>query len=168
MTTIKPAHKEGSYYASNLYRRVKRLRVVDLPGLEYRDKHGLDITDWFEMGNTKEQLLALVEQTSDYRPPYKPGDIIVVDFAEFIQTEIPKPNTLLSPFLLSQGLALLYAKRGVGKTHIALGIGCAVAKGGTFLKWTAKNLKRYSMLMVKCLHILCKTGCALCVTRNMS
>lgn len=125
-----------------LYGRVKRLRVVDLPGLEYREKHGLDITDWFERGNTKEQLLALVNQTPDYRPPYKPGDIVVVDFAEFIRSEIPKPRVLLAPFLWAQGLVMTYAIRGVGKTHVALGIGYAVATGGTFLKWAAPEPKK--------------------------
>lgn len=48
---------------------------------------------------------------------------------------------LLAPFLPSQGLCLLYAKRGVGKTHIALGIAYAVATGGSFLKWHAPGPK---------------------------
>jgi hypothetical protein len=125
-----------------LYGKTKRLRVVDLPGLEYREKHGLDITDWFELGNTKEQLLELVENTPDYQPPQTSDGIIAINFKEFIELDIPKPEILLSPFLWSQGLALLYAKRGVGKTHIALGIACAVARGGTFLKWTANSPKK--------------------------
>ena len=49
---------------------------------------------------------------------------------------------LLHPFLPTQGLCLLYAKRGVGKTHVALGIGYAVATGGTFLKWSAPVAKK--------------------------
>ena len=49
---------------------------------------------------------------------------------------------ILSPFLWSQGLVLLYAKRGVGKTHIALGIAYAVASGGSFLKWSAQEPKK--------------------------
>jgi putative DNA primase/helicase len=49
---------------------------------------------------------------------------------------------LLAPFLPSQGLVLLVAKRGVGKTHIALGIAYAVATGGTFLKWAAPKAKK--------------------------
>src|SRR5262249_19317616 len=44
---------------------------------------------------------------------------------------------LLDPILPSQGLCLLYAKRGVGKTHVALHIAYAVATGGTFLRWEA-------------------------------
>lgn len=32
--------------------RVKRLRVVTLPGLEYQESHGKDISDWLASGNT--------------------------------------------------------------------------------------------------------------------
>jgi len=34
---------------------------------------------------------------------------------------------------------MLYAKRGVGKTHVALGIAYAVASGGQFLRWQASQ-----------------------------
>lgn len=125
-----------------LYNKTKRLRVVDLPGLQYTESHGKDITDWLEMGNAIEQLLTLIENTPDYTPSLSSGGLVVVNFEELVNLEIPKPEVLLSPFLWSQGLALLYAKRGVGKTHIALGIACAVAKGGTFLKWTAQEPKK--------------------------
>jgi RecA-family ATPase len=37
---------------------------------------------------------------------------------------------------------MLYAWRGVGKTHVALGIGFAVASGGTFLGWQATAPRR--------------------------
>ena len=32
---------------------------------------------------------------------------------------------------------MLYSRRGVGKTYLALGIAHAVARGGTFLRWNA-------------------------------
>jgi putative DNA primase/helicase len=41
-----------------------------------------------------------------------------------------------------QGLALLYAYRGVGKTYIALGIAAAVASAGSFLCWKAPRSRR--------------------------
>jgi putative DNA primase/helicase len=37
---------------------------------------------------------------------------------------------------------MLHAWRGVGKTHVALGIAYAVASGGTFLKWKAPRPRR--------------------------
>lgn len=34
---------------------------------------------------------------------------------------------------------MIHAKRGVGKTHACVGIACAVATGGSFLKWSASK-----------------------------
>ena len=69
------------------------------------------------------------------------SQIKAITLDEFLQLQLSKREMLLSPFLPSQGLCLLYAKRGVGKTHIALGIAYAVATGGTFLKWHAPHPK---------------------------
>ncbi len=131
-----------------LYRKVKRLRVVDLPGLEYRDSHGLDVTDWLEMGNTIEQLKGIVEQTPDYQPEQSEPEsdssqnFCTVSLDELLNLELPEREMLLDPFLPSQGLVLLVAKRGVGKTHVALGIAYAVASGSTFLRWSAPAAKK--------------------------
>lgn len=49
---------------------------------------------------------------------------------------------LLAPFLPTQGLVLIHSKRGVGKTHVALGIAYAIASGGNFLTWYAPTAKK--------------------------
>ena len=120
-----------------LYEKTKRLRVVDLPGLAYQDSHGKDISDWLSEGNTTEKLLQIVDQTSNYMPITKKNEIFAISMDEFLNLELPKREMILDPFLPTQGLCLLYAKRGVGKTHVALGIAYAVASGGKFLKWYA-------------------------------
>jgi putative DNA primase/helicase len=51
--------------------------------------------------------------------------------------DVKPREMLLRPFLPTQGLAMLYSKRGVGKTFISLGISVAVASGSPFLKWNA-------------------------------
>ncbi len=56
---------------------------------------------------------------------------------EFLTLEFPPRHNLLSPWLPSQGLVMVYAMRGVGKTHFALGVAYAVACGGQFLGWQA-------------------------------
>ncbi|MBY0109654.1 MAG: AAA family ATPase [Candidatus Babeliaceae bacterium] len=111
--------------------------MVALPGLEYREKHGLDVTDWFEMGNTIERFNELVDQTPDYAPAPENGRLYVVTHTQLLDMKLPPREMLLAPFLPSQGLVLLSAQRGVGKTHVGLGIAYAVASGGTFLKWHA-------------------------------
>ena len=121
----------------NLYGKVKRLRVVDLPGLIYQESHGKDISDWLSMGNKIPTLQDILLKTPDYKPPYKKDGLRVITMDDFLTMELPKREMILSPFLPSQGLCLLYAKRGVGKTHVAIGIAYAVAVGGNFLKWHA-------------------------------
>ncbi|MCX5924612.1 MAG: AAA family ATPase [Candidatus Dependentiae bacterium] len=126
----------------SLYGQVKSLKVVDLPGIEYREKHGQDITDWLEMGHTTDELEELVEKTLEYKPPRDNNSLRVVSLDELLTIVLPEREMLLMPFLPSQGLVLLVAKRGVGKTHIALGIAYAVATGNTFLRWTAPVAKK--------------------------
>ena len=53
---------------------------------------------------------------------------------------------LLDPILPEKGLAMLYAARGTGKTHVALGICFAVATGTKFLKWTAPKPRRVLLI----------------------
>ena len=129
-----------------LFGRVKRLRVVDLPGLEYRESHGEDITDWLnKAGNTISRFLEIAKNAPDYvatiseptQDAPQIGSIKTISLEDFLALELPPRKMLLAPFLPKQGLVLLYAKRGVGKTHIALGAAYAVASGGRFLKWHA-------------------------------
>ena len=61
---------------------------------------------------------------------------------KFLILDIPAREMVLAPVLPTQGLALLYSKRGVGKTYLALGIAHAVARGGSFLRWSSPKPRR--------------------------
>ena len=65
-----------------------------------------------------------------------------VTVAHFLQMEIPEREHVLTPIVPQQGLAMLYSKRGVGKTYTALGIAVAVATGSRFLRWSAAKARR--------------------------
>lgn len=66
--------------------------------------------------------------------------LIAVGIHEFLSRELPPREEILSPWLTTQSLSMIYAWRGVGKTHAALGIAYAVASGGKFLeRWEAKK-----------------------------
>ena len=54
----------------------------------------------------------------------------------FYSCQSSREKCCSDPILPEKGLAMLYASRGTGKTHVALGIGFAVATGTKFLKWT--------------------------------
>lgn len=70
-----------------------------------------------------------------------PG-LIAINIEEFLSLDIPPREMVVDPIIPTQGLVMLYSKRGVGKTHIALGLGYAVASGGAFLKWTTPKPRR--------------------------
>lgn len=80
-----------------------------------------------------EQIKAAVANASEYTPP----GLRAVTIQEFLAREIPCRQMVLAPIIETQALVMLHSKRGVGKTHAALGMAYAVASGGTFLRWRA-------------------------------
>ena len=50
------------------------------------------------------------------------SSLVVYSFNELLELDIPKRQYLLSPWLQSQGLCMIYSTRGFGKTWIALEI----------------------------------------------
>jgi hypothetical protein len=65
-----------------------------------------------------------------------------VKAGEFLRMDIKPREMLLNPILAVQGLAMIHAKRGVGKTHLALGIAVAIASGKDFLRWKAPKPRK--------------------------
>lgn len=59
------------------------------------------------------------------------------EVADFLKLELPPRRLLLPPWLDSGSLGMVYAPRGVGKTHFAMHLAYAVATGGRFLRWQA-------------------------------
>ena len=60
---------------------------------------------------------------------------------DFIEMELPERKDLLQPWLPEQGLAMIHAPRGVGKTFFALSCAYAIGTGGEFLKFKAPEAK---------------------------
>lgn len=61
---------------------------------------------------------------------------------DFLKLDIPRRENILTPILQTQSLSMLFAQRGVGKTHVALGMAYAIASGGKFLKWEAQQPRK--------------------------
>lgn len=70
----------------------------------------------------------------------------VLNIHEMLEREFPPRDYILQPILPTQGLAMLYAARGIGKTHFALSLGYAVATGGSFLKFKAPRARRVLLI----------------------
>ena len=63
--------------------------------------------------------------------------ITALTLSAFARVSFAAREQLLGALLHSQDLMMLFAARGVGKTHAALALAFAVATGGIFLKWKA-------------------------------
>jgi RecA-family ATPase len=54
----------------------------------------------------------------------------------------PAREMILSPWLPEQGLTMIYAERGIGKTWVGLNVGHVVSGGGNYLGWQATRARR--------------------------
>ena len=68
--------------------------------------------------------------------------LISLDMGEFLSMPIPERGFLLSPVLPVQGIGIMYAPRGIGKTFAALSVAVAVASGGAVFNWRAPMPKK--------------------------
>jgi hypothetical protein len=60
-----------------------------------------------------------------------------IEIREFLTRDIPPRGHVLAPVIPEQGLVMAYGPRGLGKTHLSVGIAVAVSAGGKFLRWSA-------------------------------
>jgi KaiC/GvpD/RAD55 family RecA-like ATPase len=142
--------EHGDQVVASLHDIARRIRVLDIGKhwAECPDKG--DISDWLAAGGSAEKLKAIVDALQEVSTSVdnpisgkQPNERLKpLTLSELFDLEIKEREMLLSPILPEKGLVMVYAYRGVGKTHVALGIGYAVASGGTFLKWSAPKARR--------------------------
>jgi putative DNA primase/helicase len=67
-----------------------------------------------------------------------------LNIEEFLALSIPPREMILSPIIPHQGLVMLYAMRGIGKTYVALTIACTIAGGGEMFagKWQSPKTRK--------------------------
>jgi len=83
--------------------------------------------------------------------------LVTITAHELLRNPPPPRENILTPWLPRQGLTMIHATRGCGKTHFGLGIAYAVATGTPFLRWNAE--KPAKVLYVDgemCSHLLCQ------------
>ena len=91
--------------------------------------------------SVEETLVALDQQELDVIGERAVQGFVIDELVSFLQRDIPPREHILSPWLPTQGLALVYATRGVGKTFFGLNVAYAVASGGSYLKWKAPKAR---------------------------
>lgn len=80
----------------------------------------------------RKRLDASMGPSEVFIPPLAAMDVHDLALHQFKPREV-----MLAPWLHSQDLGMIFAGRGIGKTHLALAVSLAIATGGTFAKWKA-------------------------------
>ena len=79
----------------------------------------------------------------NYTNPNTP-DIKVVTISQLFEMDIPQPEMIVNPIISEKSLSMIYAYRGVGKTHLSLEIAYCVAHGINIFndKWKVTKPRR--------------------------
>jgi hypothetical protein len=132
--------KQGAAYANTVAKFLLKLGckvlLVDIAKLNLPPKG--DCYDWMVANPSA------TKQTIEVLPLAEPKNITeeldasrlrAIAVSELLQFEFKAHEYILEPWLTTQSLNMIFGYRGVGKTHISLGIAYAVASGGNILKW---------------------------------
>lgn len=112
--------------AASLASVAASVKVVELPGLPGKG----DVLDWLKVpGNDAERLRALMNDAPFLKTEKKEG-LVLLSSDELVTMEIAPRGHILYPVIPEQGLVMLFAPRGIGKTLLAMSIANAVAGGG--------------------------------------
>ncbi len=86
--------RRGEQIARSLQGISEWTKLITLPGLEYKPKHGPDVSDWLSMGHTAEELRELVGKTLPWGPQETDGQRQPDAASERNQrpTIVPSPN----------------------------------------------------------------------------
>jgi hypothetical protein len=105
------------------------IEIVDVAKLGLKEKG--DAFDWLQT-HDKDELnrISLIQKSLVEQD-------IFVNVQDFVLMDLPPVEMILDPWLPTQGLCMIHAKRGTGKTLITCEIAYAIASGIKFLNWDA-------------------------------
>jgi len=96
---------------------------------------GEDITDWLQKRRgTIEELSKIENEAEDLIDSAQPT-LNIVSISEFVKMEISPNEFVVKPWLPKEGLAMIHAERGLGKTYLSLWLAAHIACGQSFLNW---------------------------------
>ena len=105
------------------------IKIVELPGLEFKEKHGVDITDWIKKhGHTNEEFIELARKAPEYEPEQAKDTPLLVSSADFAAKFVP-PDYAIDGLVQRRYLYSLTANTGGGKTAVALLLAAMKAQG---------------------------------------
>ncbi|MDH5548081.1 MAG: AAA family ATPase [Gammaproteobacteria bacterium] len=140
--------KAGRGYADCCGTRLKELgctvELIDVEALGLPEKG--DVYDWLRMDASRGAVDVLALPRKEYGASpieevveleTESNEPKVITLPDFLKLDLPEREYLLAPWLPRQGLTMIHAYRGVGKTYVALNIAVAVASGGSLFGWNA-------------------------------
>lgn len=101
---------------------------------------------------TFDEIIAEVEEMKrlgldNVQDLYKPN-LVAINCGDFLSKKFPPKEFIIQPCLPKQGLIMIYAKRGVGKTYLALSLACKIANGVSLFDDRWKVNKQWKVLYV--------------------
>jgi hypothetical protein len=95
----------------------------------------------YEAGRlTSEGMAELARRSTVARPESRKTSAIYL--GDLLRTEFRPRPMILDPIIPGRGLVMVHGYPGLGKSHIALGMGIACAAGARFLHWNARRQSR--------------------------
>lgn len=106
----------------------------------FKSGNGTDFNDLHQ----SEGLEEVRRQLETPEPPTPSGQppLVALDMEHFLSMRLPERGFILSPILPAQGIGIMYAPRGIGKTFVALSLAVTVAAGGEVFNWRAPAPKK--------------------------
>ena len=140
--------RHADIVAANLVDIAAEVRRIDLPGLLEKQ----DVVDWFNAGNTIDDLRDIVKEASVVRETEPADQIEVQDTPEVFTTytldylrNMPPVEWLVDGLLTQHGLTVAYGQPGAGKSFLALDIAMSVAYGRP---WQEQPVKQGAVLYI--------------------
>ena len=101
---------------------------------------------------TFDEIIAEVEEAeklglANVQDLYKPK-VIAITCDDFLVMKLPEKEFIIQPCLPKQGLMMIFAKRGVGKTYLALSLACKIAEGVSLFNDRWKIGKQWKVLYI--------------------
>jgi hypothetical protein len=128
-----PGRDHSERVTVELHGVAKRVRVLDISKHWSECRAGQDISDWLAAGGTADKFKELVEALPDWQPSGEHVPTRALTAGEFLALKLPPRRTIISPWLPEKGLAMVYSKRGIGKTLFGLTAAYGIAAGAGFL-----------------------------------
>ena len=135
--------KHAAKVQSSLKNIARSIRVVNLPGVP---DNGGDVSDWLDLGHTKDELIELVEAKND-RP-------VLVN----LSTVQPENIEWLWLNRLALGTVVAIAgEQGLGKSSVSLDWASRISTGSSWPDNQTSWQKRGSTLIISCEDMVAKT-----------